>query len=123
MKHIIVRYKYIICLIALLIFVVVPVVGQNREKDRLLKDFENQIIMMNNLIFNKKSNKKAISAVNGLQTDKNKLSVFKTDSALQQVLDSKEKVENKLMNSRTGIQLSANTYYRFNNGNKNDKRR
>ena len=62
MKHIIVRYKYIICLIFLLIFVVVPVVGQNREKDRLLKDFENQIIMMNNLIFNKKSNKKAISA-------------------------------------------------------------
>ncbi len=121
MKHIIVRYKYIICLIFLLIFVVVPVVGQNREKDRLLKDFENQIIMMNNLIFNKKSNKKAISAVNGLQTDKNKLSVFKTDSALQQVLDSKEKVENKLMNSRTGIQLSANTYYHFNNGNKNDK--
>lgn len=75
MKHIIVRYKYIICLIFLLIFVVVPVVGQNREKDRLLKDFENQIIMMNNLIFNKKSNKKAISAVNGLQTDKNKLLV------------------------------------------------
>ncbi len=88
--------------------------AQKQEKDKLLRDFEKQFIVMNYLIFKDNNNSKN-STRNQYFIHKDSLAL-KSDSLLNKTLDQKEKAEISAINSTSGLQLLTNASYRFDNG-------